>query len=557
MGADYLATIGLSTEDFEKAYRVVKAIEDKMQADAKKTSAAFKEQSKTVAETGKAWSGFSKIASAFGISLSIGALVNFGKSMINAGAGVKETSDELAISSVRLRQFNQAFLDSGVPIEQSTAALKAMTEQLRKAREGGAEMSETVHDLDDVGVKNLKEADVAIFQIADHLHKATKEGKDLDAELEKIGKVVGGRDAANKLAGALGRGGATLSKAGQGVGLASDDAIQSLHRQRAILEKMGSWVKERGMAILGDWQTMLGSLFTGFTAEEVRKAQATFKAVEASQAAGGKQPYTNESQHDTAAKSMKALDDMIKASEELEKIEGQHGPTIEDQNQLYDAQLKLLEARKQLVSGREESEKLHQLEKEYNALRLQAGQYNFEIDEANKALQRQTDIMQLEIEGNSHLAKFAQARAQFEERIAQAKRAGNSAAVQELEQQQKLTEVQEQLRRYQLGAGGRRKEDAEDRKNRRDVRVIGAREKDLNRALDGLTSGGLTSGGLTSGKETTIGDLSIPATLRKPMGDRDTERHDFRREGESQKSAIQSLSIGSLYVTNLNATNRP
>lgn len=125
--------------------------------------------------------------------------------------------------------------------------------------------------------------------------------------------------------------------------------------------------------------------------------------------------------------------------------------------------------------------------------------YDLEVKQAdlhNRAIE-------LEIHGQTRAATQARIREQFEIRITEAKRRGNVELATQLEREKKSAQLQEAIRQYKLGAGGRAAERQRERTEARISRTVEAqlrtREQGQLDAAGGLHSGGLITGGLRSG----------------------------------------------------------
>lgn len=139
--------------------------------------------------------------------------------------------------------------------------------------------------------------------------------------------------------------------------------------------------------------------------------------------------------------------------------------------------------------------------------RLEAAEkeYGYAVDH----LAIETQLMELELEGQTRAANQAKIRAQYEVEIAKQKANGNKELAQQLEKQRDLAKLSEDVREYKLGARGRASERLKERQEAQVVRIVESqnRERERNQSLNqrpgagGLVSGHLmNTGGLISGR---------------------------------------------------------
>ena len=158
------------TEALAKYAALGQEAPEDMKALAKATEGAKKSTSDIVGTVGK-------LAGAVGIGFSIGAVVNFGKSVFDSASHIKDLSDQLGISTDAVQGFKFAAEQGGSSLDAVGTALEKMNENLA----GGSKS--TVQALKDAGlnfqnIRSLKPEDAflaitdAIKQIEDPMTQA-------------------------------------------------------------------------------------------------------------------------------------------------------------------------------------------------------------------------------------------------------------------------------------------------------------------------------------------------------------------------------------------------
>lgn len=81
-----------------------------------------------------------KLAGAFSGAVSIGAIVQFGKSMIELGSNINDTADQVQLSTDAFQELTYAFGQNGTDAETATKGLQKLAENLETARGGNEKM---------------------------------------------------------------------------------------------------------------------------------------------------------------------------------------------------------------------------------------------------------------------------------------------------------------------------------------------------------------------------------------------------------------------------------
>jgi len=148
--------------------------------------------------------GVAQLAAAF----SVGAIVAFGKSVMDFAGDLQDTSDTLGITTDSLQGLNAVFLAGGSNAETTKKGLITLTRSLQDiatTADGPARKALDALGISFADIAGLT-ADEAMYVIADAMMRATDKGAALDAAMTLLGK------SASKMAPAL-LGGAAAMKA--------------------------------------------------------------------------------------------------------------------------------------------------------------------------------------------------------------------------------------------------------------------------------------------------------------------------------------------------------
>lgn len=107
---------------------------------------------------------------------------------------------------------------------------------------------------------------------------------------------------------------------------------------------------------------------------------------------------------------------------------------------------------------------------------------NIQYEFAKRNLQIQTEVMELEVTGQTRAANQAKIRAQYETQITEQEKSGNKELAESLRHQQQLASIAEKTREYNLGAHGRAAEIQKERHDAQVARIIESRER--NKAVN-------------------------------------------------------------------------
>lgn len=162
-----------------------------------------------------------------------------------------------------------------------------------------------------------------------------------------------------------------------------------------------------------------------------------------------------------------------------------------------------------------------------------------EYELSKRQLDLETELMSLEVSGQTRAANQTKIQAQYETRIADELRRENVERANALKSQMESAKLAEAVRLYELGAGGRARERQEERRKAQEVRIVqnqqrnrDADDKQKNQTgVNGLSSGGLRSGGLSTG------DLYTHRNLVGSLLDKKTkpQSEDQKREATQNK----------------------
>lgn len=140
-------------------------------------------------------------------------------------------------------------------------------------------------------------------------------------------------------------------------------------------------------------------------------------------------------------------------------------------------------------------------------------QRNYDLTVAQLSIE--TKLMEAKVTGQTRASNQLEIQARYALQIVEATRRGNTELARQLATQQKLSQLQEAIRQYQLGGRGRAAERRQERNSARTARTVEARLRDRE-STDvpggGLRAGGLVSGSLARKSKSPIKDKTIAPT---------------------------------------------
>jgi len=158
----------------------------------------------------KAASSREGFAGKLGISLGVGAVVAFGKSVMGMAGNLQDASDNLNINVESLQELEHAFAQGGVSSEQFEKGLTKLNQSIQSAREGNKAAIATFEKMgvswDDL---HTKSPDEILMLMADAAKNSTDPVGTLTSLTELLGK------AGAKMAGGMRQGADELSRLGQ------------------------------------------------------------------------------------------------------------------------------------------------------------------------------------------------------------------------------------------------------------------------------------------------------------------------------------------------------
>jgi hypothetical protein len=202
-----------------------------MQALADATKRVEQEIAKVPSQTGTAIGALKSIAGAVGIGFSVAAVVNFGKSVVDAASEIHDISEQLGISTDAVQGFKFAAEQSGSSLDAVSTALTKMNQHLAEGDKS------TVQALRDAGlqfssIRNLAPED-AFLAIADAIQQIPDPMKQSQVALALFGK-----GAASLLPGIK----EGFRDAAKGADKMSSDTIKSLEAAQDAWERFGNKV---------------------------------------------------------------------------------------------------------------------------------------------------------------------------------------------------------------------------------------------------------------------------------------------------------------------------
>lgn len=145
-------------------------------------------------------------------------------------------------------------------------------------------------------------------------------------------------------------------------------------------------------------------------------------------------------------------------------------------------------------------------------------QRNYDLTVAQLTIE--TKLIEAKVTGQTRAANQLEIQARYALQITEATRRGNSELAKQLAAQQRISQLQEGIRQYELGGHGRAAERRQERHSARTARVVQSRltERELDQRIgnqgpgSGLRAGGLTSGGLARPKQSVTQPKQVPMT---------------------------------------------
>lgn len=130
-----------------------------------------------------------KISGAFAGALSVGAIVQFGKSMIEMGSNINDTADEVQLTTDSLQELTYAFGQNGANSEVAVKGLKKLSENIQTARDGNEKM---IASFGRAGVSwadlNRLSPEQILGKLADGLHNIKDPAEAVSLALDLMGK---------------------------------------------------------------------------------------------------------------------------------------------------------------------------------------------------------------------------------------------------------------------------------------------------------------------------------------------------------------------------------
>ena len=184
--------------------------------------------------------------------VAVGAVVSFGKSLLEFGTRLADTSKIAGVLPEKLQRV-QAALASKLSADDTASALTSLNRVMNEARTGSADAEEKLAQLG-VTFEDLtnKSPDEVILQLADHVKNAV----DPVEELRRVSAVFGD-DMAAKLIPALRDGGAAIKELGDKATVASDGMVALADSGSKALARLGTSVKQHALGIVGAWSGII------------------------------------------------------------------------------------------------------------------------------------------------------------------------------------------------------------------------------------------------------------------------------------------------------------
>lgn len=178
--------------------------------------------------------GLKATFSAFGIGLGVGGIIAYGKSLLEFGKNIKETSVLASVLPEKLQRIQAAFADK-LSADESASVLVTLNNVMKEAARGSVEAQEKLEEL---GVTmadiKTKSPDQAILMLADHVKAATDPVDELRRVTALFGEEIGTR-----LIEKLKEGGDAIKTVGDSATVASDAMINAADKGARALD---SWL---------------------------------------------------------------------------------------------------------------------------------------------------------------------------------------------------------------------------------------------------------------------------------------------------------------------------
>lgn len=179
--------------------------------------------------------GMTSLAAAF----SVGAIVEFGKSVMDFAGDLQDSSDAMGISTDALQGLNAVFLAGGSDAETTKKGLITLTRSLQDiatTADGPARKALDALGISFADIAGLT-ADEALYVVADAMKGATDKGAALDAAMTLLGK------SASKMAPALFGGAAAMREMANASPKISAEDIQTIADAGDMVDALGVKVK--------------------------------------------------------------------------------------------------------------------------------------------------------------------------------------------------------------------------------------------------------------------------------------------------------------------------
>jgi len=184
---------------------------------------------------GMAKGGVASLAAAF----SVGAIVAFGKSVMDFAGDLQDSSDAMGITTDALQGLNAVFLAGGSDAETTKKGLITLTRSLQDiatTADGPARKALDALGISFADIAGLT-ADEAMYVIADAMKAATDKGAALDAAMTLLGK------SASKMAPALFGGAAAMREIAATSPKISDEDIKAIADMGDAWDALGTSIK--------------------------------------------------------------------------------------------------------------------------------------------------------------------------------------------------------------------------------------------------------------------------------------------------------------------------
>jgi len=179
--------------------------------------------------------GVASLAAAF----SVGAIVSFGKSVMDFAGDLQDSSDAIGITTDSLQGLNAVFLAGGSDAETTKKGLITLTRSLQDiatTADGPARKALDALGISFADIAGLT-ADEAMYVIADAMKAATDKGAALDAAMTLLGK------SASKMAPALYGGAAAMREMANASPKISEDDIKTIADAGDMVDALGVKMK--------------------------------------------------------------------------------------------------------------------------------------------------------------------------------------------------------------------------------------------------------------------------------------------------------------------------